>query len=156
MVKKEFGEKGAMADLMVRTTKKLWGTGEVVEMDSRFCVLEGLISMDGKCVLGSELIKKRRYWPKGVPVEEILPHIQNKEVGDVNAVKESIRGEIYHTMSIEDPDDVVLMMTTYGMLEHLEVSDAHRRYKGVGGELVTKRFKYCEVYGNNFEYRHQV
>ena len=138
MVKKEFGEKGAMADLMVRTTKKLWGTGEVVEMDSRFCVLEGLISMDGKCVLGSELIKKRRYWPKGVPVEEILWHMQNKKVWDVEAVQGSIIGKIYHIMAIKEPNYVMLMMTTYGTLEHLGGLDRHKRYKGACGELATK------------------
>ena len=51
---------------------------------------------------------------------------------------------------------MVLMMTTFGMLEHLEGSYTQRRYKGVGGELVTKRFNYCEVFGNQFNYRHQV
>ena len=51
---------------------------------------------------------------------------------------------------------MMLMMTTYGMLEHLEGSDTQRRYKGAGGELVTKRFNYCEVFMNNFNYRHKV
>ena len=78
MGKKEFDEKGATADLMVTTTKPLWGTGMVVVIDSGFFVPDGLISMVDKGVLGLELIKKRRYWPKGMPVEEIIRHIQNK------------------------------------------------------------------------------
>ena len=41
-------------------------------------------------------------------------------------------------MAIKDPNCVMLMMTTYGTLEHLEGSDTQRRYKGAGGELVTK------------------
>ena len=45
---------------MVRMKNPLWGTGKVVIMDSAFCVLEGLISMVEKGVLGSDLIKKRR------------------------------------------------------------------------------------------------
>ena len=61
MGKKEFGEKGATAGLMVRVTK-----------DSGLCVLEGLISMVDKGVLGLVLINKRRYWPKGFPEEDIL------------------------------------------------------------------------------------
>ena len=69
-------------------------------MDRGFGVLEGLISMVKKGVLGLALIKKRRYWPKGVPSEEILWNIQNKEVGDVDAVQGSIRGKIYHIMDI--------------------------------------------------------
>ena len=50
----------------------------------------------------------------------------------------------------------MLMMTTYGTLEHLKRSDTQRRYKEVGWELVTKRFNYREVFGNHFNYRHKV
>ena len=49
--------------------------------------MEGLISIVEKGVFGSTLIKKRRYWPTGVPAEEILWHIQNKEFGDVDEVQ---------------------------------------------------------------------
>ena len=34
-----------------------------------------------KGVLVSALIKKRHYWPKGVPSEDIILHIQNKGGG---------------------------------------------------------------------------
>ena len=44
MGKKDFDEKGATYGLMVRTTTPVWGTGKVVVTDSRFCVMEGLIS----------------------------------------------------------------------------------------------------------------
>ena len=59
-------------------------------------------------------------------------------------------------MGIKDPKYVILMMKTYGMLEHLEGSYTHHSYKGTGGELVTKQLNYCEVFGNHFNYRHQV
>ena len=49
MGKKEFGEKGATAGLVVRVTK-----------ESGLCVLEGLVSMVDKGVLGLALIKNRR------------------------------------------------------------------------------------------------
>ena len=55
--------------------------------------------------------------------------MQNNEVGDVDVVQSSIRRNIYNIMAIKDPDYVMLMMTTYGMLEHLEGSDTQRRYK---------------------------
>ena len=71
---------------MVRMTKPLWGTRKVVVMDSGFCVLGGLIAIVEKGVLGSALIKKRRYWPKGVPEEDILRRMKNKEVVGVEAV----------------------------------------------------------------------
>ena len=93
-----------------------------------------------KGVFGLALIKKRRYWPKGVPAEEIIMPMQNKGVGDVDAVQGSIRGKRYHIMDIQETDYVMLMMKKYGTLEHLEGSDTHWMYKGEGGELVTKRY----------------
>ena len=50
----------------------------------------------------------------------------------------------------------MLIMTTYGTLEHLEGLDTQRRYKGAGWELVTKQFNNREVFGNHFNYRHTV
>ena len=68
----------------------------------------------------------------------------------------SIRGKIYHIMDMKDPDYVMLVMTTYGVLEQFEGLYKQRRYKGAGGELVTRKFNYCEVFGDHFNYRHQV
>ena len=50
----------------------------------------------------------------------------------------------------------MLTMTRYGMLDDLEESDTQCRYKGSGGEVVTKQFNYREVLGNQFRYSHQV
>ena len=133
MGKKDFEEKGSTSGLVVKMTKHLWRTCKVVVMYIGLCVLEGLNSMVLKGVFGSAFIKNQRYCPKGVPVEDILRHIQNKEVGDVDAVQGSIRGKSYNIMYIKEPDYVVLMMPTYGMLEHLEGSYTQRRYKGAGG-----------------------
>ena len=59
-------------------------------------------------------------------------------------------------MNIKEPDYVVLMITTYVMLENLEGSDTQWRYKGAGEELVTRQFNFREVFSNHFNYRHQV
>ena len=82
--------------------------------------------------------------------------MQNKEVGDLDAVQGSIRGEIYYIVAIKEPDYVMLMTKTYGMLEHLEELDTHRRYKGSGGELVTKQLNYRGVFGNHSNYIHKL
>ena len=75
----------------------------MVVVDSGFCEMEGLIPMVEKGVLGSALIKKRRYWPKGVPAEEILRHMQNNEVGYVDVDQGPIRGKSCHIMAIKSP-----------------------------------------------------
>ena len=66
MVKNMFEEKGAMSGLMVRMKKTFWGIVKEVVMDSGFCVMEVLILIVEKGVLGLALIKKCCYWPKGV------------------------------------------------------------------------------------------
>ena len=98
--KKDFEEKGVTAGLTARMKNPLWGTGKVVAMDSCLCLLELLISMAEKGVLGLALIKKWRYWTKGVPEEEILWIMQNKEVVIVDEVQGSIRGKSYQIMAI--------------------------------------------------------
>ena len=67
---------------MVRMTKPIHGTGKVVVMDSGFCVAKGIVEMEKKGVYGQALIKKRRYWPKFIPGDEIDQMFQDKEVGD--------------------------------------------------------------------------
>ena len=96
MGEKDFEKKGETAGLMVRMTKPLWGIGKVLVTECGFYVLEGTISMVEKGVLGSALIKKRRYWYKGVTPEDILWHMQKMEVGDVDSVQGSIRGNSYN------------------------------------------------------------
>ena len=59
-------------------------------------------------------------------------------------------------MDIKEIEYVMLIMKKYGTLENLEGSYTQRRCKGAGGELVTKLFNYREVFGNNFNYKHQV
>ena len=76
--------------------------------------------------------------------------MQRKEVGYMDELPNSIHGNGYHIMALKDPDYVILMMTTYMTLEYLDWLDMQWSYKGSGGEVVTKRFNYCEVFGNHF------
>ena len=49
-------------------------------LGSGFYVPEGLISMVEKDVFGTALIKKRRYWLKGVQVEDIIRQMQKRRL----------------------------------------------------------------------------
>ena len=53
MGRKYSDKKGESVGLMVWMTKPIWGTGKVDIMDSILCVLEGIILMVEKEVLGS-------------------------------------------------------------------------------------------------------
>ena len=83
----EFKDKGATSGLTVSMKNTLYETVKVVVMDNILFVLEGLILMFDKGVLGLVRIKKRRYWHNGVPADENIWHTQNEEVGDVDMVQ---------------------------------------------------------------------
>ena len=71
-------KKGVIVGLVVWKSNLIWFTGKVLVMDSGFYVLEGLVLIVRKGVFVLALIKKWRYWPKGVPEEEIIWHTQQK------------------------------------------------------------------------------
>ena len=78
-----------------------------------------------------------------------------KYIEYVDTPPNTICEKIYQIMALKEPDYVMLMMNKYRMLDNLEASETHRRYKGPGGEVVRKRFYYHEVFVNHFHYHHQ-
>ena len=64
----------------------IFGTSKAVVLDSGFCVAKGIVALEAKGVFVGALIKKRRYWQKGVPGALIDEHFENMEVGDVDMV----------------------------------------------------------------------
>ena len=88
--------------------------------------------------------------------EEMIWNTQKKYVGDMNALPNIIHGKSYHMISLKESDYIMIMMTTYGMLENLEGSYMQWRYKVSIWEVVTKLFNYCEVFDNHFCYCQQV
>ena len=72
---------------MLCLTKPVWGTGKlVVLLDSGFYVLQGLVELKKKGVYAHALIKKRRYWLKHVPGDDIIAHFAEKKVGETDAI----------------------------------------------------------------------
>jgi hypothetical protein len=89
----EHHELGKTVGLMLRMCKSIYSTGKVVVLDSSFCVLHGIIELKKKGVYAAALIKKRRYWPKGVDGDAIAANFADKDVGDVDALPGQLEGE---------------------------------------------------------------
>ena len=51
-------------------------------LDSGFCVLAALLVLKEVGVYAAAVIKKRRYWPKHVPGDEIDKEMEKCEVGE--------------------------------------------------------------------------
>ena len=58
--------------------KPIFVTGKTVVLDSGFCVAKGITKLEWKGIYPGDLIKKRRYCPKGVTGELIDAKFQYK------------------------------------------------------------------------------
>jgi hypothetical protein len=102
--------------LLLRLCKPLAGRGAVVILDSGFCVLQGLIELKKIGVFASAVIKKRKYWPKYVPGDEVAIHMFDKEVGECDSLKGTLDGVAYDIFCLKHVDYVMKLMSTYGSL----------------------------------------
>jgi hypothetical protein len=62
-------------------TELLWGKGDVVVTDSKFCSLHGIYELlkKGVCIISA--VKKKRYWPRNVCGEELEQKAKQMPVG---------------------------------------------------------------------------
>lgn len=147
---------GWTVGLLLCLTEALYMTGKVVILDSRFCVLKGLIELRKKGVFASALVKKRRYWPAYVPGEAIDEKLRQKEVGECDSLRGEIDGVPYDIFGMKEPDYVMKIMSTYGGLIAPPDQQESVHMWEEGQEKRTKRFKYTEPFANHFKYRHSV
>ncbi len=101
---------------MLRMLKSYFGTGKYIILDSGFCVLKALIDLKRHGLFACALIKKRCFWPTGVPGIAMDNHMAGSEVGSVDAIQGSMEGVLYNLCAMKEPDYVVKMMATGGSL----------------------------------------
>ena len=87
-------------------------------MDSEFCVATGITNLEDKGVYAEALIKKRRYWQRGVHGDLIDTHFEDKEVGDVGMIE--VRTEdnkLFKIFFMKETDYVVKIMASWMTLD---------------------------------------
>ena len=99
---KEFNNIGNTMGILLQLTKPVWSTGKVFVLDSRFCVLQALVKLKKNGLFAATLIKKCRYWPKSVPGNKIIAHFDNKNVGDINAIKGTMGRVPFHIHAMKE------------------------------------------------------
>ena len=139
------------ASLMLFMTKNIHHTGKIVTMDSGFCVKVGIEAMDKYGVYGQALIKKKRYWPRGVPGDQIDEHFNNKALGYSETLKQVADGKQFLIHCTKEEKYVTKLMSTHGLIN--EVPD-HTTYRYVNGEWVS--FKYTEPISRHNNAKHWV
>ena len=131
----EFDYIGRKLGKIMRFTRPIWNCAKVVIMDSGFCVTKGLVEIWNKGIFGAALIEKRRYCPANIKGGSINDHFDSKEVVNVDAVNQMEYGMSYHLFCMKDPDYVINLMTTYGILEPTDKRTRRKFKRGVFMEI---------------------
>ena len=110
----KFNNQGKTVGLLLHVLEPIFARGNVVILDSGFCVLKGIVELKKHGVYTSTLIKKRKYWPKYIKGDAIKQHFNEKAVGDCDSWKGKMEEVPFHVYSMKEPDYVMSLMSTYG------------------------------------------
>jgi hypothetical protein len=155
---KQFSQHGKTAGLLLRMLQSYFHTARYIVLDSGFCVLKGIIELRKNGLFGCALIKKRRYWPAGVPGDAMQQFFDadGVNVGDNHAIAGTMNGVMYNLWGMKEPDYVMRMMATGGPLAGYETCKEALRKWTEGGIEVVRRFRYACPFDWHFRYRHAV
>ena len=128
----------------------VWSTGKVFVLDSGFCVLQAFVELKKRGLFAAALIKKCRFWPKYVPGNEIIAHFNNRDMGDINAIKGTMDGVPFHIHTVKEPDYIMMLMSTYGMT--LRMGVMKRQHYTVEGVKKVVEFQYPEIVHNHYKF----
>ena len=124
-------------------------------MDSGFFVSRGIVELEQMGVYVSPLIKKEKYWPKGVLGAEIDANFEYKDVNHCDMLEASIDVLPLKEMCMKEPNYVMEIMCKWMTLDDFEGRQKRWDYF-VGGVKTTKNFCYKQPFGMNYKFRHQV
>lgn len=140
------------ATLMCEMTEPIHGTGKVVSMDSGFCVTAGILHLHELGVYGQALVKKRKYWPKDVPGDQIDRYFDGKELGFSKTLKQDMDGILFYVHCSKDTKFVTKMMSTHGLLTPIPDHKTYRQNES--GQWVS--FNYPEFLSRHNHSKHWV
>ena len=140
----------------MRLTEPIHAKGYTVILDSGFCVFKGLVELKKRGVYASALIKKRRYWPKFIPGDNIKAHFSTKEVGAADSIAGCLEEIPFHVYCMKEPDYTMMLMSTYGTNSTTNTKRSQRHYKDSQGQDRKEVIAYPEVVHNHYLYRHSV
>ena len=144
-----------MVGLLLQMLFPIFHLGFVVILNSGSCVLKGIVELRKKGVFTSALIKKRGYWLKYIRGDKGKEHFNNKEVGDADSWGGKLEDVSFHVFAMKEPDDVMSLMSTYGMNVWDDYKEMQHKWKD-NGVTRMKSFCYPEVVHNPFQNPHSV
>ena len=111
---------------MCEMTVPLHCMGEIVSMDSLFCVKVGILHLHENGVYGQSLIKRQNYWPKGFPGAQINSYMGGKPLGFVKTLRQDMGGVLLNINCTIDERFVTKLMSTHRLLNEVPNHSAYR------------------------------
>ena len=105
-------------------------------------------------LLAAALIKKCRYWPKHVPGDEIIAHLNDTEVGADDTIKGTMDGITFHIHGMKEPDYNMMLLTTYGTI--LKMGEMKNHHYKINGVKKMTDFQNPEIVYNHYKYRDMI
>ena len=126
-------------------------------LDSGFCVLDEMLALKQYGVFSSALIKKRRYWPAGIPAEAIRAFFSDMAVGDHHRLTGEKQGIKFDVFAHKEPDYITMLMSTYGaLIERPNQKESVRSWRNDNNETIKKYFRCKEVIASHYLFRGSV
>lgn len=145
------GEYGKTAALLLRMSETIWKSRRVIVLDSGFCTEEGIEQLKEKDLFASVVIKKRRFWPRGMNCEELDRALMNCPVGTVKILARRVGRVPYHIVGLRDSKHVLKLASTYGSFD---ATGPVKRRRLEDNSVV--EFHYPDVVTNYYQCRHAV
>eukprot|EP00804_Cyclotella_cryptica_P020321 CCRYP_014042-RA/>CCRYP_014042-RA protein AED:0.41 eAED:0.46 QI:0/-1/0/1/-1/1/1/0/310 len=130
---------GKTGGLLLRMLKSCFNTGRYVVLNSGFCVLKALVALYEKGIYAGALIKKHQYWPALVPGKAMDKRFAGKSPGECEAITGTLNASPYFIWGMKEPDYVMRIMATGGVLE--EDDTCRVTYRGLGNDRMSFRYK---------------
>ena len=113
----------------------------------RFLCVGGLDQILKNGVYAASVIKKRRYWPKYVPGDDVDNKLKDNTIGKNRVMSGKLNNEKYNFFIMKEPAFIMKTMTTYGNLEEVDNQEITRQYfKDNNGNKVKRKVKYTTVF----------
>lgn len=137
--------------LLLRMTESIAGKGIVVVMDSAFCVMKALMALKARGIYAASVAKKRSYWPRHIPGDEILAHMQGKPVGELHGRRGKLGNTRFNIFAVNHVRYTFIMVATYGSTL---LQGEEKKIKTADGQ--TFSYKRNEPISDYYKARHAV
>jgi hypothetical protein len=141
---------GKLCGLVLRAAESIKGSNRVIGMDSRFGVLTTLPELRKRGLHGTVVLKKKTFWAKGLPGNDILEALRMEDVGTTKVLVGKFKGEKIWIGCQVDSKHTTLIGNTWSTTER----NGGKQKRKVGWRLV--EFNYCAYQNTWYWIRHAV